>query len=34
VNIELLYDCRFPIDDVDLAERNLGITPRHLLEAR
>jgi hypothetical protein len=34
VNVELLHDCRFPIDDVDLAQRNLGITPRHLLEAR
>ena len=34
VNVELLCDCRFPIDDIDLAERNLGIIPRHLLEAR
>lgn len=34
VDIELLHDYRFPIDDVDLAQRNLGITPRHLLEAR
>ena len=34
VNVELLRDCRFPIDDIDLAQRNLGIIPRHLLEAR
>ena len=34
VNVELLRDCRFPIDDIDLAQRYLGITPRHLLEAR
>ena len=34
VNVELLHDRRFPIDDVDLAQRNLGITPRQLLEAR
>ena len=34
VNVELLHDCRFPIDDVDLAQRNLGIASRQLLEAR
>jgi hypothetical protein len=34
VNVKLLYDGGSPIDDVDLAQRNLGITPRHLLEAR
>ena len=34
VNIELLRDCRFPIDDIDFAQRNLRIISRHLLEAR
>jgi len=34
VNVELLRDCRFPTDDIDLAQRNLGIAPHHLLEAR
>ena len=34
VNIELLHDCRFPIDDIYLAQRNLGIVSRQLLEAR
>ena len=34
VNIELLHDSRFPIDDIDLAQRDLGIVSRHLIEAR
>src|SRR5215469_8437489 len=34
VKVELLRDCRFPVDDIYFAQRNLGIVSRHLLEAR
>ena len=34
VNVELLHHCRFPIDDIYLPQRNLGIISRQLLEAR
>ena len=34
VNVELLRDCSSPINDVDFAERDLGIACRHLLQAR
>ena len=31
VNVELLRHCRFPVNDINLPQRNLGVTPRHLL---
>src|SRR5262245_27506969 len=33
VNVELLRDCSPPIDDINLAQGNLWIISRHLLEA-